>query len=68
VLVLPTLLMGWCLWPVITIVKDAIFINYARSRLHQQFRNIVTEGAPSKTMAWSRPKQWPPKLPNVLDK
>jgi ABC-type transport system involved in multi-copper enzyme maturation permease subunit len=56
------------LWPVITTVKDAIFINYARSRLHQQFRNIVTEGAPSKTMAWSRPRQWPPKLPNVLDK
>jgi ABC-type transport system involved in multi-copper enzyme maturation permease subunit len=69
VIVLPTLLLGcWCLWPVITIVKDAIFINYARNRLHQQFRNIVTEGAPSKTMAWSRPKPWPPKLPNVLDK
>jgi hypothetical protein len=67
VLVLPTLLMGcWCLWPVITIVKDAIFINYARSRLYKQFRNIVTEGAPSKPMAWRKPV--PPRLPNVLDK
>lgn len=67
VLVVPTLLMScWCLWPLITIVKDAIFINYARSRLHQQFRNIVTEGAPSKPGAWRKPV--PPRLPNVLDK
>jgi hypothetical protein len=57
-----------CLWPVITLVKDAIFINYARNHLHQQFRNIITEGAPAKLKPWSRPPRWPPKLPNVLDK
>ena len=56
------------LWPVITIVKDVIFINRARSQLHKQFRNVVTEGAPTKTNLWKRPPAWPPKLPNVLDK
>jgi ABC-type transport system involved in multi-copper enzyme maturation permease subunit len=69
VLVGPMLLIWcWCVWPVLTIVKDAIFINYARNRLHQQFRNIITEGVQLKPMPWSRPRPWPPKLPNVLDK
>lgn len=64
VVILPTLFV-WC-WCVITLIKDAIFINYARNRLYKQFRNIVTEGAPSKPMAWR--KAVPPRLPNVLDK
>lgn len=56
------------LWPLITIVKDAIFINYGRSQLHQQLRNIVTEGAPGKPSIWAPRKALPPKLPNVLEK
>jgi hypothetical protein len=67
VFILPAVL-GSCVCGVITIIKDAILINYARNRLQQQFRNIITEGAPAKPTPWSRPLRWPPKLPNVLDK
>ena len=49
VVVLPLLFgMCWCLWPIITLIKDAILGNYARTRLHKQFRIIVTEGLPAK--------------------
>jgi hypothetical protein len=62
----------WFLWPIFAIAKDAIFINYARTKLHQQFRNIITEGVsiPKPPELWPRPGSWPPKLklPNVLDK
>ena len=53
VLVLPmaTLPFCACLFPM---VKDAIFIHYARSRLHKQFRTIVTEGLPAKAATWPR--------------
>jgi hypothetical protein len=69
VLIIPGVFMGcWCLWPIFAVVKDAIFINWARNRLQQQFRNIVTEGAPVKLTPWSRSPRRPPKLPNVLDK
>lgn len=69
VLILPNVVMPcWCFWPVVSIVKDAIFINYARSRLRQQFRNLISEGIQSKPATWSGRPAIPPKLPNVLDK
>ena len=48
VLPLATLPFCACLTPVVYLVKDAILIHYARSRLHKQFRTIVTEGLPMK--------------------
>lgn len=55
VIVIPTsFAMCWCLWPVITLIKDAILINYATKRLHAHFRTIVTEGLPAKAAAWPR--------------
>ncbi|MCI0747935.1 MAG: ABC transporter permease [Verrucomicrobia subdivision 3 bacterium] len=67
VLILP-MLFAWCLWPVMAIVKDAIFINYARNQLRLHFRSIVTEGIKSAALKSQRPLSWPPKLPNVLEK
>jgi hypothetical protein len=51
VLVIPlaTLPFCACIFPM---VKDAIFIHYARTRLHKHFRTIVTEGLPAKAAAW----------------
>jgi hypothetical protein len=69
VLVLPLVLVGcWCLWPVAAIVKDLLFANYARTRLRQQFRNVVTEGVMRKPVArgWARPSA--SRLPNLIDK
>jgi len=55
VIVLPIFLgMCSCLAPVLVFIKDAILINYASSRLHQQFRTIVTEGLPAKAATWRR--------------
>ncbi len=56
VIVLPAVTLPFCscLLPLVYLVKDAIFVNYARSRLHQQFRTIVTEGLPAKAAAWPR--------------
>ena len=71
VLVLPLVFMCcWILWPVFVIAKDMIFINYARSKLYREFRNIITEGVTKPLEVWPRPDSWPPKvkLPNVLDK
>jgi len=69
VLVLPLFTLGcWCLWPLMAMLKNAIFMNYARTRLRQQFRNVVTEGMARKRMPWQRPGSWPPRLPSVLDK
>jgi len=45
VLVLPwATLFCWCLFPVVYLVKDALFINYARTRLYRQFRTVISEG------------------------
>jgi hypothetical protein len=64
---LPVLLSCWC-FPLVALVKDALLINYARSRLHQQFRNIIAEGLVIKVAPWSRPKAWPPPIPGGLSK
>jgi ABC-type transport system involved in multi-copper enzyme maturation permease subunit len=48
VIVLPIFFgMCSCLAPVLILIKDAMIINYASSRLQQQFRTIVTEGLPA---------------------
>ncbi len=54
VMVLPaaTLPLCACLFPVVALLKDAILANYASSRLHRQFRVIVTEGLPAKATMW----------------
>jgi ABC-type transport system involved in multi-copper enzyme maturation permease subunit len=58
VLVLPTatLLFCACLFPIVFLVKDAIFIHYAQSRLRTHFRTILTEGLTAKAGEWPRPK------------
>lgn len=70
VLVIPNLFIFLCscLFPIVVLIKDAVLINYASTRLRQQFRNIITEGVPVKTVAWSRPASWPPFLPGELKK
>ena len=59
VLGLPLLLSCWC-FPLVALFKDVLLINYARTRLRQQFRNIITEGAPMKMIPRTRPPSWPP--------
>jgi hypothetical protein len=55
VIVLPIFFgMCSCLAPVLFLIKDAVLINYASSRLHAQFRTIVTEGLPAKAATWPR--------------
>ena len=52
VMVLPLAPLAFCgcLFPIVYVVKDAIFIRYASSRLHKHLRAIVTEGLPAKAV------------------
>jgi ABC-type transport system involved in multi-copper enzyme maturation permease subunit len=47
VLVLPLvggLICGWgALWPLLSIIKNLVFLNYAREQLRRQFRALVTD-------------------------
>jgi hypothetical protein len=69
VLVLPLVLLGCTfLWPIAAIVKDFLFANYARTRLSQQFRNVVAEGVTRSPWAGGKARPSASRLPNLLDK
>jgi hypothetical protein len=73
VLVLPLICVPCCyfLWPIIGIVKDLIFINYAQEQMRRYFRLYVTErfSSGAEFGSWS-PLPPPPKpshpLPPVI--
>lgn len=72
VLVLPAL-GGFCctlLWPVMGLVKNLIFINYALDQLRRQFRQVVTEGGKTQAagVSWTgtAPRGDAGRLPPVL--
>lgn len=58
------------LWPFAALVKDLVFINYARDQLHHRFRQVVTEryARPSgpEAAGVTRRGAEPPQLPAVL--
>ena len=71
VLVLP-MIGGLCcgfLWPIMGVVKNLIFISYAREQLRKNFRTLVTErfavGATDEIIPAAKPLP-PPHLPPVL--
>ncbi len=58
------------LWPLLAMVKDVIFINYARDQMNRRFRMIVSEqyALRSDSDPWviASPNPAPPKMPPVI--
>jgi ABC-type transport system involved in multi-copper enzyme maturation permease subunit len=71
--ILPQLAVVCCsvLWPIMIIIKDLIFINYAQDQLRRQFRTIVTERFVSGIDVGTGPiesEKSQPRLPSVIDR